>query len=398
MHMFNEQATFDHSRGQEFIAQEFSQRCGGAGIFCVATVIVQTSNGPTSYTAIGISGQKVFRERAAKLALVITARVEGRQWLYPEAELPAVFRQFLRQMLEARDPSTPVFLACPEHMPVDESPAMTLVPPYACPSGTLAISLTPAPVAPLQQRGIALSATNRLNRHASGRASRTSARSSGSGGSSARANAVITTHQARSRSPRRGGLIDARSAPENGSEWAPGVFRFVMLNAVEQSLAVDHRNARLALGDVRVSSDKYLLIEALPCDAQLRRAPMRVGEGLHFPHVTLARLETYDHWRRDSNSHCIWLGPSGEEIDITALAERVTQQLRIEGIAYQTHSVAMFVEADDNKTRYEFMGGRAVDVLRKLQNKLRNSLAVLGDRVTWWATEGDARLHVSFEL
>ena len=184
----------------------------------------------------------------------------------------------------------------------------------------------------------------------------------------------------------------------SGSTWAPGVYKLVMAAEENQALAVDHTDTRLAIGDVQVAQDMYIFIEAVPCDAHLRRAPMMVGQKLSFPHVTLAKLETYEHWfRHSANNHCIWCGPNGEEVDVTALTEEFTQRLRSEGIAYQTHSVQMFVEDQPKKRRYEFLRGRAVDILRKLQTDLRQRLAVLDTNVSWWA-QGQANLHIFYSL
>ncbi|CAK0908356.1 unnamed protein product [Prorocentrum cordatum] len=180
--------------------------------------------------------------------------------------------------------------------------------------------------------------------------------------------------------------------------WCPTAFQLAD-RADEDPTIIFHEGSQIegpfvAFGDV-VCSERYILWQAHICNREFRRAPVDFKKFWEFPHMTLAKLEIGSAERRANRSTWIVdLEDGPETYDLADLLRDLNELLGRDTTVYRLH--AGHLSADYWGLRYNISGGPAHVAFRRVQAILRDRLALLGDRVSFWADE-PALPHVTFE-
>mmetsp|Transcript_88155 Transcript_88155/g.284629 ORF Transcript_88155/g.284629 Transcript_88155/m.284629 type:complete len:687 (-) Transcript_88155:343-2403(-) len=180
--------------------------------------------------------------------------------------------------------------------------------------------------------------------------------------------------------------------------WGPTMFQVVSALEVDPTLPYadgSDGGPFLALGDI-VCAERHILMHAHVCNKKLQRAPLNLPELFEFPHLTLAKLEYGCSLRRANST--IWvpeLEANVAEFDVSKAIRCMNEELRRDATMYRLH--AAHLEHNWYGHRYDVTGGEARMLFRRMQIRLRELCAPLGQCVGAWAEE-PAHPHItSFE-
>eukprot|EP00747_Dinoflagellata_sp_TGD_P029440 gnl/TRDRNA2_/TRDRNA2_133906_c2_seq1.p1 gnl/TRDRNA2_/TRDRNA2_133906_c2~~gnl/TRDRNA2_/TRDRNA2_133906_c2_seq1.p1 ORF type:complete len:259 (+),score=45.12 gnl/TRDRNA2_/TRDRNA2_133906_c2_seq1:594-1370(+) len=137
------------------------------------------------------------------------------------------------------------------------------------------------------------------------------------------------------------------------------------------------------------------MMQAHICNRNFQRAPLQLPKIFEFPHMTFARLELGFTERRGNST--IWLPaerPDAEGLDISAVLQSMNEELRKDNTVYRLHPAHFEVHFYGN--RYNIIGGAARQLFRRIQARLHEHCAILGESVGYWAQE-PAHPHITFE-